>query len=146
MRLCHVCCSFIFLSQVAAFDMYEGMRLATQLFVDYTNSKLDEVKQLHIILLLITLLVFGGYVLMLFRPYIARVARDCKHIAGMLSNLPAEVDVEGHIKTVVLNMVKTDTRSSMNKGSSSMTAEQPAAANHYSLTITVPSSKADIVE
>lgn len=30
------------------------------------------------------------------------------HHPGMLSQLPAEVDVEGHVKTVILNMIRKD--------------------------------------
>ncbi len=42
--------------------------------------------------------------MLLYRPYAARLRRDSRTVAGLLSLLPAEVDVEGHVKTVVLGM------------------------------------------
>lgn len=65
-------------------------------------------KELHVILLVISLVLMVAFVLLLYRPYIKRLKRDSKMVAGMLSQLPAEVDVEGQVKQVVLGMVKGD--------------------------------------
>lgn len=129
------CCSFDFAGGPGAYDMYEGLQKASSLFVEYTIGKFEEVKMLHIILLVITLVIFVGYVVFLFRPYVARVHNDSKHIAGFLSQLPAEVDVEGHVKAIVLNMVKAENRVSMRIQSATMPA--PTLVND-ALTITGP--------
>lgn len=92
--------------------MYDGLNAASSLFVDYTISRLDEVKQLHAILLVIVLVVYTAYVVFLFRPYARSLIQDSRSIAGMLSQLPADVDVEGHVRSVILN--STDHRSSNN--------------------------------
>jgi hypothetical protein len=76
--------------------------------------RLGAVKQLHIILLVISLACMALFLLLLYRPYAKRLHRDSKAVAGLLSQLPSEVDVEGHVKTVVLGIVKT------NDGSRSM--------------------------
>jgi hypothetical protein len=75
--------------------------------------RLDGVKQLHIILLVITLVSMILFILMLYRPYIKVLRRDTKAVVNMLSQLPAEVDVEGHVKTIVLGIVKTEGGMSM---------------------------------
>jgi hypothetical protein len=71
------------------------------------------VKQLHIILLVITLAALALFVVALYRPYIRALRRDTKAVVNMLSQLPAEVDVEGQVKTIVLGITKTDGGKSM---------------------------------
>jgi hypothetical protein len=71
------------------------------------------VKQLHIILLVITLVALVLFVVVLYRPYIRSLRRDTKACCNMLSQLPAEVDVEGHVKSIVLGITKTDGGKSM---------------------------------
>lgn len=51
--------------------------------------------------------------MLLYRPYIKALRRDTKAVVGMLSQLPAEVDVEGHVKSIVLGIVKSDGSKSM---------------------------------
>lgn len=70
--------------------------------------RLDAVKQLHIILLVITICCGVLFLMVLYRPYIKALHRDTKAIVSMLSQLPAEVDVEGQVKTIVLGIVKPD--------------------------------------
>jgi hypothetical protein len=64
------------------------------------------VKQLHTILLIISLCCGALFLLLLYRPYIKSVRRDTKAVVSMLSQLPADVDIEGHVKTIVLGYVK----------------------------------------
>lgn len=70
-------------------------------------------KQLHIILLAVSLCALARFVIMLYRPYIKSLRRDTKAVVNMLSQLPAEVDVEGSVKTIVLGITKTDGSKSM---------------------------------
>ena len=70
-------------------------------------------KQLHIILLVISLFALVMFFILLYRPYIKVLRRDTKAVVNMLSQLPAEVDVEGHVKTIVLGIVKTEGARSM---------------------------------
>jgi hypothetical protein len=62
------------------------------------------------------------FVMALYRPYARRLRRDSKVVAGLLSQLPAEVDVEGHVKTVVLGIVRTNGAASMTGGFGGMGA------------------------
>jgi hypothetical protein len=80
------------------------------------------VKQLHIILLVISLACMALFVMALYRPYARRLHRDSKAVAGLLSQLPAEVDVEGHVKTVVLGIVRSSGAASLTAGFASMAA------------------------
>eukprot|EP00775_Hariotina_reticulata_P009112 gene9112-9281_t len=96
--------SYEFATLVVGFDMYDGLTTASGLFVDYTISRFEAVKQLHIIVLAITLLLGLIYVFKVFRPYVRRLQSESKIIAGMMSSLPAEVDVEAIVKTQVLGI------------------------------------------
>jgi hypothetical protein len=75
--------------------------------------RLESVKQLHIILLAISLCALVMFVLALYRPYMKQLRRDTRAVCNMLSQLPAEVDVEGQVKTIVLGITKTDGGKSM---------------------------------
>lgn len=86
----------------------------------HLSCRLESVKQLHIVLLVITLACLILFLLFLYRPYIKLLQRDCKIVAGMLSQLPAEVDVEGHVKTVVLGWARGPGSQSVIGGSGSM--------------------------
>jgi hypothetical protein len=59
-----------------------------------THHRLESVKELHIILLVISFVCFVLFVLMLYRPYVKLLHRDTRAIINMLSQLPNEVDVE----------------------------------------------------
>jgi hypothetical protein len=83
---------------------------AAGLFVDYTISRFEEVKQLHIILLVCTLVAVLFFVTKVFRPYVARLHAESKAMAGMMSQLPAEVDIESHVKLHVLGIRRDDGR------------------------------------
>jgi hypothetical protein len=78
--------------------------------------RLEGVKQLHIILLAISLCCAALFVFLLYRPYIKALRRDTKAVLNMLSQLPAEVDVEGQVKSIVLGIVKPDCGRSMDMG------------------------------
>jgi hypothetical protein len=86
------------------------LQTAAGLFVDYTISRFEEVKQLHIILLVCTLVAVLLFVTKVFRPYVARLHAESKAMAGMMSQLPAEVDIESHVKLHVLGIRRDDGR------------------------------------
>ena len=90
--------------------MYDGLQKAAGLFVSYTISRFEEVKMLHIILLVCTLVLVIFFVTKLFRPYVVKLHSESKSMAGMMSQLPAEVDIEGHVKLHVLG-IKRDVSS-----------------------------------
>jgi hypothetical protein len=68
--------------------------------------RFSSVVQLHTILLVISLLCMFLFVGLLYRPYARQLHRDAKVVASMLSQLPAEVDVESLVKTIVLCITK----------------------------------------
>jgi hypothetical protein len=69
--------------------------------------RLNIARSLHIGLLCICLACIAFFLLALYRPYIRSLHRDSKAVAGLLSQLPSEVDVEGHVKSVVLGVSNT---------------------------------------
>lgn len=65
--------------------MYDGLETATTMFVTYTISRFEEVKQLHVILLVSFCGLLVCYGVLLFRPYVARLLSESKAIAGTTS-------------------------------------------------------------
>jgi hypothetical protein len=53
------------------------------------------------------------FIVLLYWPYVKQLRRDTKAIVNMLSQLPAEVEVEGQVKSIVLGIVKADGSRSM---------------------------------
>lgn len=117
-------CSYQYVTYVAANDMYDGLKTAAELFVNYTISRFEQVKQLHIILLVVTLVLVLLFVWKMFRPYVQKLHAESKTMAGMMSQLPAEVDIEGHVKTHVLGLRRDDA----NRGSSLRMGSMDAGA------------------
>lgn len=60
-------CSYEYVTFVGANDMYDGLTTSAGMFVEYTIARFEEVKQLHIILLVISLVLILGFVLKMFR-------------------------------------------------------------------------------
>ncbi|GIM12312.1 hypothetical protein Vretimale_15676, partial [Volvox reticuliferus] len=79
-------------------DCYEGLQTAAQLFVDYSIKRYNEVTQLHTILLGTTCGIFTLYTLLLLWPRLARIRGDAARQSALLSHVPPEVDVKGHVK------------------------------------------------
>ncbi|KAI8474715.1 MAG: hypothetical protein J3K34DRAFT_518018 [Monoraphidium minutum] len=96
--------SYDFVNNVGGRDMVEGLYTAVDLFEEYTIKRFESVKTLHIILLVITVAIIAGFVLLLFRPYVRLLHDESKDIAGLLSQLPAEVDIEGLAKNIVISL------------------------------------------
>ena len=51
-------------------------------------------------LLCVTLGLVAGYVMLLFRPLLRQVRLDAGRLAGLLSHVPPEVDVEAAVRGV----------------------------------------------
>lgn len=107
----HCCCLLIH-----SYATRNLLQTAAGLFVDFTISRFEEVKQLHIILLVCTLVAVLLFVTKVFRPHVARLHAESKAMAGMMSQLPAEVDIEGHVKQHVLGL-RRDGGASLRMGS-----------------------------
>ncbi|WIA20263.1 hypothetical protein OEZ85_006098 [Tetradesmus obliquus] len=95
--------AYLFASKIVAGDVYDGLATAADVFVHWPIKRLEQVKQLHIILLAASLACMLLYFIALYRPYLAQLRHDDKAIVGLLSQLPAEVDVEGHVRAVLAN-------------------------------------------
>jgi hypothetical protein len=92
------------MAAVASYDIYDGLNTAMQLFVDFTISKFAAVKELHVIILVITLVASLLFLFKLLKPYVHTLHTQCKIIAGIMSLLPPEFDIESVVKTQVLGM------------------------------------------
>jgi hypothetical protein len=88
--------------------------------------RLDVARQLHIGLLCMCLACIAIFLLALYRPYILLLRRDSKAVAGLLSQLPSEVDVEGHVKSMVLGVTGAN-----NTGGQSTTSSAAGAQSMW---------------
>lgn len=124
-------CRYEYVTQVGANDMYDGMTAAASMFIDYTILRFEEVKQLHIILLVVSLVLIFGFVAKVWHPYVRKLHTESKALAGMMSLLPSEVDIESHVKSVVLGITKNSNGNSMRSasmmGGANIPADQVAA-------------------
>ncbi|GLC57759.1 hypothetical protein PLESTB_001261700 [Pleodorina starrii] len=82
-------------------DLYEGLQSSAQLFVDFSISRYNSIKLLQTILLVVTIVFFLSYAVLLLRPYTLAVEREAMRLAGLLSHVPAEMDVSGHVRQVL---------------------------------------------
>ncbi|GFR51631.1 hypothetical protein Agub_g13986 [Astrephomene gubernaculifera] len=82
-------------------DLYEGLQSSAQLFVDFMLSRYTNVKLLHTVLLAATIVLFILYALLILRPYRTAIEREAVRLAGILSHVPAEVDVLAHTRQVL---------------------------------------------
>ncbi|GLI62827.1 hypothetical protein VaNZ11_005578, partial [Volvox africanus] len=82
-------------------DLYEGLQSSAQLFVDFSISRYNSIKLLQTILLVVTIVFFLSYALLLLRPYTAAVEREAMRLAGLMSHVPAEMDVTAHVRQVL---------------------------------------------
>jgi hypothetical protein len=57
----------VYVTAVAANDMYDGLTTAAGMFVEYTIARFEDVKMLHIILLVVSLVLILGFVWKVFR-------------------------------------------------------------------------------
>ncbi|GFR51586.1 hypothetical protein Agub_g14007 [Astrephomene gubernaculifera] len=82
-------------------DLYEGLQSSAQLFMDYMLSRYNLIKTMHSILLIVSILLVLSYALLILRPYRAAVEREAERLAGLLSHVPAEMDVVSHVRQVL---------------------------------------------
>ncbi|GFR42355.1 hypothetical protein Agub_g3050, partial [Astrephomene gubernaculifera] len=89
-----------FIHMVGGRDCYEGLQSAAQLFVDFSIGRYQQVTRLHMILLAVTCAGAVLYVVLLLWPHLRRTRRDALRQGALLSHVPAEVDVRGHVRAV----------------------------------------------
>jgi hypothetical protein len=87
--------------RVSGFDLYDALQAASRLYTDSVMAQCAAMKQLHVILLVVTIFLMLGFTVLLFRPYRKRITDEATKVAGLLSLLPPECDVEGHVKTAM---------------------------------------------
>ncbi|KAG2484238.1 hypothetical protein HYH03_016973 [Edaphochlamys debaryana] len=90
-----------YIHMVGGRDCLEGLQTAAQIFVNYSITKYEEVRQLHMILLAVTVVLAFLYVTMLLWPHLAKVVADATRQSAMLSLVPPEVDVRAHVRAVL---------------------------------------------
>ncbi len=61
----------------------------------------NTIKLINTIFLVVTILLFLAYAVFLLRPYKGKVEREACRLAGLLSHVPAEMDVAAHARQMV---------------------------------------------
>lgn len=107
-------CSYEYTWRVAAIDLYDGIHTATTLFVTTTMDDIQRVRTMHSILLVMTILLLLGYAVFLVRPYISNLKIEATKVAGLLSLLPAEVNVDGQLRNLMSNFKKQHKKGNKN--------------------------------
>eukprot|EP00775_Hariotina_reticulata_P013181 gene13181-13312_t len=104
----HPC--FEFTWGIARFDLYEGLTTAGNVFVEATLDALQQLEQVHDFLLAGTIVVLLVQICAMLIPFRRQLLRESFQLAGLLSMLPQEVDVEVQVKALVLDVAKKNER------------------------------------
>jgi hypothetical protein len=81
-------CSFAFTWGIARFDLYEGLTTAGDVFVEATLTALQQLEQVHNILLVGTMVVLLVQICCMLVPFRRQLVRESLQLAGLLSMLP----------------------------------------------------------
>lgn len=81
-------CSFDYTWGIARFDLYEGLTTAGDVFVEATLSALQQLEQVHDILLAGTMVVLLVQICCMLVPFRRQLVRESLQLAGLLSMLP----------------------------------------------------------
>jgi hypothetical protein len=60
------------------YDLHDGMRASAELTTDFVLAQFDAVRQLHVVLFVLSLLLSAAFLLLMFRPFIKRWAARCQ--------------------------------------------------------------------
>lgn len=92
-----------YIRKVVANDMYDGILAAVNLFRDSAIAQYDAIREMHLGLLIATVIIFTVMILMtLFRRTLKQSRKDCHLLAGLLSLIPPEIDVEKELKRTIV--------------------------------------------
>uniref|UniRef100_A0A383VIJ6 Uncharacterized protein n=1 Tax=Tetradesmus obliquus TaxID=3088 RepID=A0A383VIJ6_TETOB len=94
-------CRYKYIYYVGGKDLYEATQALAYGITRDTIAAYDEMKTLNVALLVLTIVLPVGYLLFVFRPMLALVRQHTGKVAGLLSQLPPEVDVESKLKAAL---------------------------------------------
>ncbi len=87
-------------------DLYGGLQQAAEDFVAYSHKKFGLVSLLQIILLICLSGMVVLYYYLLTRPYLKVHNEERKKVAGLLSHVPNEVDINAHTRRMLRHAAK----------------------------------------
>ncbi|GIM07919.1 hypothetical protein Vretimale_11958 [Volvox reticuliferus] len=91
-----------FIYNVGTVDLYDGnQRIMIQHHTDI-GKVFKAVVILHVVLFLLLLSVFLGFLIVVYLPLLRRMAKEKRRIAEMMSQLPAELDVMKLVSTALM--------------------------------------------
>lgn len=82
-------------------DLSQGITAAGEIFLSQTLHMYDVLSALHGVLLGLCLALFSWYMLVAVRRHVARVQGEQAQLAALLSVVPTDMDVQGHVRNVV---------------------------------------------
>ncbi|KAI8475137.1 MAG: hypothetical protein J3K34DRAFT_517581 [Monoraphidium minutum] len=87
--------------QVGRKDLFEGMSTANEAFRHQVSGVFGNLRTLHVIVFAGSLALAAWVAVGAVRPFMRRNAKETRQIAELLSQLPAEMDVEALVATAV---------------------------------------------
>lgn len=73
-------------------------------FMIVCHYRFEVVQKLQKALLMVSFLAALFFFIALYKPYITKLNNNREALVGMLSQLPPEVDVEAHLRAVLMEM------------------------------------------
>jgi hypothetical protein len=83
---------------VGNFDLHEGMQQAASQYSTRVLASFQKVLDLHIVLFVLSWTATFAFVVFIFKPFLRRVQAESRRVAELLSQLPADMDVEALVE------------------------------------------------
>lgn len=86
---------------VGAYDLYDGLHQASELFITESLTTYNTVKLLEILTLVFSFVLSGAYLYWVLRPYLGLHQVEAGKVAGLMSMVPHEVDATAHVRRIM---------------------------------------------
>ncbi len=82
-------------------DLYDGIQTTSEVFVTYSTQKFKTVQTVQLVLMIVCIILATLYIYLILRPYLALQKIEVLKVAGLVSHVSQEVDVNGHAKRMM---------------------------------------------
>jgi hypothetical protein len=86
--------SYAYVWTVAAWDLHDGIQELLSAYLKEEVLAIASERAVHIALLGLALVCIGAFLVLLFRPFLARVRKEGRRVGELLVQLPAEIDTD----------------------------------------------------
>jgi hypothetical protein len=97
-------------------DLYDGLQTASDLFVSSSTQVYSTINIIQMVLVIVAFLLGVLYLILVLRSYLILQHHEVEQVAGLLSQVPNELDVPSHVKKVMAEVAKKKKKGKKAKG------------------------------